>query len=343
MRWMVLVLLMLSVLACSPQPRYPNDEERRDFLSLIATQQFQPQWLKFADTMQKLDASVHSACAAQSDASLAELKSAWLGAYTQWSRLETARFGPVTEDNRDFDLAYWPIRKQQIKQLFKPDAAFTLDSMRQTSVAARGLAGMEYILYPQQTQAVLSPAHCDYLIANAALMNEISANVARQWGDFSTALATAGTSSLVFVDVHDAMDLTVNKLVQSVERVEKNAAAVLGGEHRKPFAAQAWRSRTTLALWKAGVEGFKQAAIKALNPLLTATNNQTIQEQLAEKIRTVEMAMNAVTVPVFDAAESQTQALRDVHAALRELRLFLQQSVMPALEVRAGFNDFDGD
>jgi len=130
--------LILSLLAAPALADFPD----------TVTDHILPGYAAFAAATQSL------ATAAAADCDPASLTAPFNAAYDAWIGVQHLRFGPVEQDGIGLSIAFWPDPKgsgaRAQRGLLTGDAALlTPASFAQQSVAARGLTGLERLLFPK--------------------------------------------------------------------------------------------------------------------------------------------------------------------------------------------------
>ncbi len=105
------------------------------------------------------------------------------------------RLGPVEEEGRVLAIAFWPDpkalgTKAQMALLTGDPAALTPEHFPEQSVAARGLTGLERLLYPADP---LPADPCALIRATTADLARMAAGIEADWrGGYADVLLTAG-------------------------------------------------------------------------------------------------------------------------------------------------------
>ena len=267
----------------------------------------------------------------------AALQAGWNLAFDAWLGVAHLRLGPVEEEGRVLAIAFWPDPKgigarQTAGLLAAADpATLTPDHIAEQSVAARGLFGMERLLFPPE------PLEGDYPCALTHALADDLARMAAEtlagWqGGFAAALEQPGPGGRYLSDL-EAKQALLTALITGIEfNADARVARPLGSfDKPRPERAEArasCRSARNIAL-------SLRALVDFASHLAEAPKTAAALEQAARQAEAVEFAR--LDDPQIwlkaDILRQNIKAAKD--AAMVE--------IAPALGVGVGFNAADGD
>lgn len=269
-----------------------------------------------------------------------KLRPAFQSAYDAWMGVEHLRLGPAEAEGRSLAVLFWPDPKgtgarAQAALLAADPATLTLSGMAEQSVAARGLSGLERLLYPAEPLPTdpcpLIQITIDDLARQAEVLNT-------EWAPYGDQLLTAGTAgNTAFLKPEEATQALFTQLATGLEFVADRRIGRPLGTFDKP--------RPDLA------EG--HASGRALG-------NITLSLQALRGLAASLSPDSAETLAAFDHAIGLSQALNDpnldgiadpqgwlkleiLQQAVRSTRDTVLAELGPALGVELGFNAADGD
>ncbi|MES2665525.1 MAG: imelysin family protein [Pseudomonadota bacterium] len=270
----------------------------------------------------------------------AALQPAFNAAFDAWMAVAHLRLGPVEQDGRALAIAFWPDpkalgAKAQRWLLTGDPAMLEPETFAQQSVAARGLMGLERLLYPAEAP----PADpCPLIRATADNLARMAAEVARDWPAFAQVIATAGQpGNSVYLTEAEGKQALFTQLATGIEALAEGRIGRPLGTFDKPRPERAEARASSRSLRNIGL------SVAALRDMALALD-----------------ANIPITTAAFDRAARLVAALDDPKlAGIAEpqgwLKVeILQQSVRaardavvaelaPALGVGLGFNAQDGD
>ncbi len=274
----------------------------------------------------------------------AALRSGWNAAFDAWLEVAHFRMGPSEVDGRALAIAFWPDPKgsgakaQAALMASGSDKPLDPATFHEQSVAARGLFGLERLLYPMD-RMFRGPAACPLIQATAADLASMAAALRDGWaGGYADHLLQPGSAGNTdFLTQDEARRALLTALITGLEfNADQRLARPLG-----EFAAPRPERAEARASGRA-------------------------QQNLAGSLRALDRLARALvpeaplTQAAFARAISQAEALDDpglagVSDPQRRLKIeIVQQSVravndaamtelVPALGVGLGFNAADGD
>ena len=309
-------------------------------------------------------AATHSAgqvaalCQSPSAENLAATRAGFVDLVSAWSKVETIRFGPVTEENRLERILFWPDRKSiGLKQVQAAIAAHDptasdAASLKGKSVAMQGLGALEFVLFGTGSEELAAPGdpyRCAYgraIASNIATMaGEIDAawrapdGIAAQWPN-------PGTNNPLYRNDDESLTELFNVVVHGLEMVRDVRINGFLGEtpdKDRPRQAIFWRSGATGVSLKGNLDGlhdlFDTSGIATGLPADTAW----IVDSVTFEFRTADAMLDGLDVgaALMDAqARSRLVSVRLITSHLSEL---FGGNLSAALGLSAGFSSLDGD
>lgn len=279
--------------------------------------------------------------AAEGSCDPAVLRPAWNDAFDAWMGVSHLHLGPVEEDGRGLAIAFWPDPKglgwkhQQALMTGDP-AALEPAAFADQSVAARGLFGLERLLYPAGD---LPADPCPLIRATAADLARIAAEVQAGWQDgFADVLLTAGAEgNATFLTAAEARQALFTQLATALEfDADQRLGRPLGTFDRprpeRAEAAASGRSLRNLVLSLQALRGFTLALSPDLPKSAAAFDRAIAQAE-------------ALDDPVFAGVADPSGHLKAeiLQQSIRALRRAVLAELGVRLGVTVGFNSADGD
>ncbi len=285
-------------------------------------------------------ASADLAAVAQMDCTPEAVRPAWNAAYDAWLSVSFYHLGPVEEDGRALAIHFWPDpkglgAKAQRALLTGDAAALEPAAFADQSVAARGLMGLERLLYPE---APLEGDACPLIRATATDLARMAAEVNAAWPGYAATLMTAGEpGNAAFLTPQEALQALFTQGASGLEAIVDQQLGRPLGSFDKPHPERAesrvsGRSQRNVVLMLQALRGFA-AALDDKSPLTMVAMDRAIG--LAEKLDD----------PAFASVGEPQGHLRVeiVQQAVKAARDAMIAEMAPALGVDLGFNSQDGD
>ena len=279
--------------------------------------------------------------AAQQSCDPQALQPAFNAAFDAWVAVSYLQFGPVEENGTRLAIEYWPDPKGQgakaQRALLTGDPAqLTPENFAEQSVAARGLSGLERLLYPAKPYEVDT---CPLIRATAADLARMAAEVQAGWlGGYADTVLTAGAKgNKTFLSRSEVRQLLFTQIATGLEFiVEEQLGRPLGTfDEPHPERAESKASgrsvrniRESLAAMLVMTQSLTPDA-----PLTVAGFERAIK--LADELQDPSLA--GVATP------SGHLKVEILQQAVTELRDTALAELGPELDVGIGFNAKDGD
>jgi uncharacterized protein len=268
------------------------------------------------------------------------LRPAFQETYDAWMPVAHLHLGPSEDDGRALAILFWPDPKRlgakaQDALLTGDPAYLAPDKMAEQSVAARGLAGLERLLYPTEP---LPTDPCPLIHATADDLARMAADLSGDWGPFGDSLLTAGeVGNTRFLTKNEATQALFTQIATGLEFLaDRRIGRPLGTfDKPRPDLAEARASGRSQANIVLSLTGMRDLAA-TLSPDSAATL-KAFDQAIALADRLDDPVLAGISDPQgWLKLEILQQAVRSTRAtAIAELG--------PALGVELGFNSQDGD
>lgn len=287
-------------------------------------------------------AAVTSDLAAPDTCDPAILQPAFHAAFDAWMAVAHLHFGPVEEDGRSLAIAFWPdpkslgARAQRGLMTGEP-AALEAAQFAEQSVAARGLMGIERLLWPAET---LPADPCPLLRATTRDLARMAAEIDAEWAAHGDLLLSAGDAgNTAYLSADEARQVLFTQLATGLEFIADQRLGRPLGTFDKPRPD---RAEGRLSGRSARNVVLSLAAQRDLAAKLHPDSPQTLAAfdramALADRLARSDPALQGVSDP-------QGWLKVDIlQQAVRAIRTTALAEMAPALGVGLGFNSQDGD
>lgn len=268
------------------------------------------------------------------------LRPGFHAAYDAWMSVAHLHLGPSEVDGRALAILFWPDpkalgAKAQRSLLLGDPATLEPEAFAQQSVAARGLAGLERLLYPAEP----APADpCPLIQATADDLARMAHEIATEWGPYGETLLTAGQpGNTTYLSTDEATQALLTQLVTSLEFIADQRLGRPLGTFDKPRPERAEARASNRALRNVTLS---LTALRALAVALAPDSPKT----LAAFDHTLELATALDDPGLKGVADPQGWLKVEIlQQAVRSTRDTAIAELGPALGVGVGFNSQDGD
>lgn len=263
-------------------------------------------------------------------------RAAWREALVAWSELNAIAFGPLLQRRSARRIDFQPVRPALLARAVK-SAPQDEAAMERIGSAAKGFAALEALLWSPRP----APADCAYALQAALDLQREADALARDFAaleqaDDTTLAGLFGELLNQWIGGLEQLRLQAieRPLRESVTRGAQAFARHRSGSDAAERAAR-WRALRGLALF-AGAAAPPPGA--GLAPWETVLRGQGLNP-LADRLRQAALRVDAA---LRDGGRSPA-ALRQAARQLAALKALAEAELAPALDVRVGFSDADGD
>ncbi len=294
-----------------------------------------PGYAAFDMAAQELAKSADKDCTAQA------LRPAFNAAYDAWIGVQHLRFGPVEENGIGLSITFWPDpkgsgAKAQRALLTGDQARLQPETFAQQSIAARGLTGMERLLYPKDT---LPADPCALIRATAADLARTAALINSAWTtQYAQIVLTAEQpGNTTFLTQTEVRQVLFTQVISGLEFILDQRLGRPLGTFDKPEPARAEAVASGRALINIRLS---LAALRAMVETMTPDVPLTMAA-----FDRAQMLADGLDDPVLAGVSAPASRLKvDIlHQAVSALRDTALAELGPALDVALGFNAADGD
>lgn len=275
-----------------------------------------------------------------------QARARWLEALASWETLTAVAVGPVITRRSLRAIDFQPARPRLIERAIAA-APKTAADMEKVGSPAKGFPALEWLLWTQPIQPA-TPA-CDYAFqvsreidAEAKGLAEGFAALAdRDWNDEEAeAAAVAGMGEAVGQWVGGVERLRWQRIERPLREARSRGqppvfARSASGADRVAWLAE-WQGIKALALEQAAEPVAPGAGVVVLETFLRSRGALEIADRFRAGVLETDRKMAAI-----DPANEAT--LTAASAALDRIKRLVEADAAPALQVRIGFSDADGD
>ena len=250
------LLFLAGSVQAAGNPETPEQQARTDwYQGILAGYQV------LARDSESLERSAQDYCRHPDEAGLDALKAAWQQAFLAWQAVRFVDFGPVETDNRAWQFQFWPDPKNLVarkaRALLAAGTDVTAEQVAQAGVAAQGFPMVEYLLYDdtfsRSAQALPAASSCTLLTAVTGHIAGNSRQLLADWQEFRAH----------YLEATPYRDTTIRAALAALEILEERRLAqpmgLRGTGKRSVYAADAWRSGSSLVAIEASVRGLQDA------------------------------------------------------------------------------------
>lgn len=337
--------LLIFCLMLSPLYAQPGHEV---LIKHTVDNAMSPVFNDFRQQSLKLLHDVNARCKTTASVDRESIKSSWKQAYLSWMRAEPFSVGPVKENNRDFNIYFWPVKKSKILPVI--DQSLSAADLEEYSIAGKGLAGIEYVLY-DTTLELEDEALCRYLLAVSERLSLDAAAVVDGWQGrqgFASLMKNPGRSNKRFLATQDVLNVLLGKVIQHSGGIVKTKLGLSVGKtaaKSKPYKVEARRSALSLQSLLAALDTYDVLLADQAWQAFAGEQGELLQDYIKAQrlsIRDARDIIKQIELPLFELVQQDNASARKLYDAFRQIDSTWKR-IARVLNISAGFNDNDGD
>ncbi|WP_054113581.1 imelysin family protein [Marinagarivorans algicola] len=288
------------------------------------------------------------------------LKAAWFNSNKIWQYLQAITFGPIAENSRRYDIAYYPITKStletKIHELVEIDEKpLTVQYIAEQPASRQGITALEYLLFRDDavrffSEDAIGQRYCDYVQAISQRLIDLSYPVDLEWQQgglyYTTVMSELSTNAFneaIFGAINERLSIISNDKITKVQagntsEIEsayahislsniKENIAFIRDIYETPFEQSAATPSQGILAW------------------LSSEGHQDVALEMHQRLSALEAVLDTL-------GQSLIQTLEDSHAdenitallnALHNVHEYHARSVAQSLNIFIGFSGADGD
>lgn len=346
-----------------------SELNREQILSQIAemaiNQHIRPRYKYLRDRAADLAEELNQFCRAPTNETLKRVRKKFNETALSFAAIEHIRFGPIAENYRMERLVYWPDRKgrgaRAIRQLLQKKDPNDLgeDRFVKKSIALQGLTALEYVLYGQVHEQLLSLTtdgqfSCAYAQRIGQNILKILQRVYKSWGPTSL-----NVQQMLNPDQNNQRYRSHKEVIQEFYQsitggmkvvVEGRMGGLLGrdGKSSKPKRALFWRSGLSLGIMQKNIEAIDHLIVVSgfenllsREPVDLRNHTRKIYKdiyQSFERFKGANVTMNDVL-----SQPDERERFVKIKSDLGHLTAGFARHLAIAADIPMGFNASDGD
>lgn len=343
-------------------PANADEFDAGPIIANVVTKAIRPGFAKLAANARAAHLRVSALCGGPGDAPLMAARSAFTALVESWGRVEMVRPGPLAVDNRLERMLFWPDRRgrglKQVRDVVHSNdkTAQSVDGLAQKSVAVQGLLALEFNLFGSGADDLATPegaGRCAYASAITSNISNITAEIEASWasnepGSISSLWLNPSPDNPLFRDGREQLSALFKILGDGFEivRVQRIAPFLNKGfESVRPKSALFWRSANMVRSLRANIDGM-QTLVQAADLQSTVPGRQKrVIESLIFEFKNAQNALSLIDKSPARIAERKADYDKLAYASvvMVSLKATIDEQLLPAFNLSAGFSSLDGD
>ena len=366
-----LVLLLLAGFTACSKKDSPNKEEnsgssadRQAMLLNIADEIVIPSYASFKVKLDALNTKADAFSNAPAPATLSDLRTAWVNAYTEWQKVELFEFGPAEQYVLRGYFNIYPANVSNINANISSGTAnldlpsnFSSEGFPALDYLINGLATDDATILTYYTSAPDAPNRKLYLKSIVAKMTSIFNIVNSEWnGSYRSAFINKSG-----VDASSSTSVMINGYVHSYERTVRSgkfgipAGAMMNGTVSPQNVEAYYKKDISLTLAKtahqAAIDFFKGKSVKSgiegasiKSYLDSLPSAGSLAADIINQFNLTTGKLNAIPPEdLSSVVQNNNQLMVDVYNEMQKSVRLLKVDMTSAMSITITYTDNDGD
>ncbi|MEJ6982251.1 imelysin family protein [Pedobacter sp. P351] len=365
----LVLLAAATFFACSKKGNPEKEEtgnvaDRQAVLVNVTENIVIPSYNNFKTKLDLLVSKTDNFTTTPTNASLVELRSAWVNAYIEWQKVELLEFGSADRYSLRSYFNVYPANEVTIAANIASGTAnldiasnFTAQGFPAMDFLINGLGNTDAAIVSFYTTDADAAKRKAYLKSIVSKMNSVFTTVHAEWnGSYKeTFISKTGT------DASSSTSNMVNGYVRSYERTIRSgkfgipSGVMLNGTVSPQNVEAFYKKDISLTLAKtahqAAIDFFNGKSVKtgvegpSLKTYLTALNAQTtLPEEMIGQFNASTQKLNAIqTENLSSVVQTNNQQMIDVYNEMQKSVRLLKVDMTSAISITITYTDNDGD
>ncbi|WP_420572757.1 imelysin family protein [Kordia sp.] len=357
----IIPCIIIVIYACaSDDNATPTETPNFQVQSLvrdITNQHIIPNVAVFSNQVNILELEINNYVANPTENRLESVRNQWRSTALAYAKVYTFNIGQVRDQFMHQALYNWPIMTTAVENFIVNPTEITETYVQNLSPQAKTLSTLEYLLYKTtdlattNTEYVNSENRRKYLEFTGKELKAQATRLVNIWS------APADNYSTTFIEstetgIDGSFNLLYNGLYNLIDtgKVTKigKPAGLENSQNTNPELTQAYFSNTSLAILKENIESvedvyFNTQGLGISDYVSHVADNEVLNTAVQTKINEVNVAIDAIQAPLFDAITSNPNAVANLHQKLNELGILFSVDVRSVLSITITSTDNDGD
>lgn len=291
-----------------------------------------------------------------SNATLGDLKTAWVAAFKVWQKNEIYNIGKIEDSFLQIGINQFPINPALIENNINGSVDIDNSYIASLGTPAKGFAALEYLLFDEDEASTLAnfstegnaTRRLQYVVALTQNLGDKTDQLKEAWEAEESTFKTTLESG-----VHGSQNLLVNAMVRGVENIKgkklNNALIATPPDFTKLEAFRSGTSKEAIAINLNRVVAIYtgnfggQEAYGMEQYVREVLDRPDLDDQIKTSFVETQTALVDIQGPLKDAVENQTEKVEVFQQKLTELIALFKVDLASAGQFVITFSDNDGD
>ena len=275
---------------------------------------------------------------------LEKAQEAWKATRTPWEQSEAFLFGPVDTQGLDPALDSWPVDHVNLQSVLNSDDTLTVDFVSGLEDTQKGFHTIEFLLFREGNQrkaSDITARELEYLVSTTENLKASTSQLRLAWApegeNFSSAVAQAGTGSVVYPSQNAAVQEMVNGMITIADEVANGKISDPYNESDTTLVESQF-SFNSISDFQDNIRGIQNVYMgkfmtdgQGLNEFVNS-QNPALDARFQQEVQAAIDAIGAIPDPFRDSITINRGAVQAAIEAVSTIQLTLEQNILPLVQ-----------
>ena len=292
----------------------------------------------------ELLATVKALAADTTQANLEKAQNAWKAARRPWEQSEAFLFGPVDTQGLDPALDSWPVDHVNLQSVLDSGDALTVEFVSGLEDTQKGFHTIEFLLFREGNQrkaSDITERELEYLVSTTENLRASTMQLRLAWApegeNFSSAVAQAGTGSVVYPSQSAAVQEMVNGMITIADEVANGKISDPYNESDTTLVESQF-SFNSISDFQDNLRGIQNVYMgkfmsdgQGLNEFVNS-HDPELDARFQQEVQAAIDAIGAIPDPFRDSITANRGAVQAAIDAVRQVQQTLEQDIFPLVQ-----------
>ncbi|MDE0689592.1 MAG: peptidase M75 [Candidatus Poribacteria bacterium] len=353
--WTLLFCLLLAstlVVGCGSDDEDESDEQFQGeafdagtMLNDFANTVVLATYIDLDNRAGELLSAVKALAADTTQGNLEKAQEAWKATRTPWEQSEAFLFGPVDTQGLDPALDSWPVDHVNLQSVLDSGDSLTVDFVSGLEDTQKGFHTIEFLLFRdgnQRKASDISSRELEYLVSTTENLKASTSQLRLAWApegeNFSSAVAQAGTGSVIYPSQSAAVQEMVNGMITIADEVANGKISDPYNESDTTLVESQF-SFNSISDFQDNIRGIQNVYMgkfatdgQGLNEFVNS-QDPDLDARFQQEVQAAIDAIGAIPDPFRDSITANRGAVQVAIDAVSKVQQTLEQDILPLVQL----------
>ena len=279
-----------------------------------------------------------------SQANLEKAQQAWKATRKPWEQSESFLFGPVDTQGLDPALDSWPVDHVNLQSVLDSSDTLTVDFVSGLEDTQKGFHTIEFLLFRdgnQRKASDITQRELEYLVSTTENLKASTSQLRLAWApegeNFSSAVAQAGTGSVIYPSQSAAVQEMVNGMITIADEVANGKISDPYNESDTTLVESQF-SFNSISDFQDNIRGIQNVYMgkftsdgQGLNDFVNG-KDAALDSRFQQEVQAAIDAIGAIPDPFRDSIIANRGAVQAAIDAVSKVQQTLEQDILPLVQ-----------